>query len=95
MIEGNYGAESEYAVGNFELCVAADGYLQHWYRAKNGGQWHGRYVFGDGHGTSVMGLIQSGFGLNLEVVAFRDDGHVQHYWRDSISLEWHAGEFAP
>jgi hypothetical protein len=39
----------------------------------------------------VVGLIQSSFGFNLEVLAARDDGHVQHYWRDSASLQWHAG----
>lgn len=93
MIEGNYGAASEYAVGNFELCVASGGYLQHWYRQNDGDmQWHGPTTFGDGHETSVVGLVQSSFGFNLEVLAARDDGHIQHYWRDSASLEWHVGE---
>jgi hypothetical protein len=94
MIEGMYGATSEYALGNFELCVASGGNLQHWYRDNVGdGQWHGPTTFGDGHETSVIALIESSFGFNLEVIAGRDDGKVQHYWRDSSSLEWHAGEF--
>jgi hypothetical protein len=93
MIEGMYGSASEYAVGNFELCVAAGGNLQHWYRQNDGdGQWHGPTTFGDGHETSVIGLIESSFGFNLEVVASRDDGHIQHYYSDQ-NHQWHSGQF--
>jgi hypothetical protein len=96
MIEGNIGAASEYAIGNFELCVAKGGKLEYWTRENNGdGLWHGPTMFGDGHEVAVLGLVQSIFGFSLELLAARDDGQVQHYWRDSASQQWHAGEFLP
>jgi hypothetical protein len=36
MIEGQYGAGNENAVGNFELCVTAGGQVQHWWRNNTG-----------------------------------------------------------
>jgi Papain family cysteine protease len=93
MIEGMYGSQSEYAIGNFELVVAVEGNLQHWWRDNVGGSgWHQGPTFGDGHEVAVLALVESSFGFNLEVVAQRDDGHIQHYYRDP-NLEWFAGEF--
>jgi hypothetical protein len=36
MIEGQYGALDENHVGNFELCVAVGGQIQHWWRDNQG-----------------------------------------------------------
>lgn len=92
MIEGMYGATNEYSAGNFELCVAVGGMVQHWWRDNHGNQaWNHSATFGDGQITLVGGLIEGSFGFNLEVIVERKDGHIQHYWRDG-SLNWHAGE---
>ncbi len=92
MIQGQYGAAKDDSVGNFELCVAVDGMVQHWWRDNSGDMtWRLGATFGDGHITAVGGLLEGSFGFNLELIVERDDGHVQHYWRDP-SLNWHAGE---
>ena len=91
MIEGMYGATDEYKKGNFELCVAAGGMVQHWWRDNGGsGAWNHSATFGDGHITAEGGLLEGCFGFNLELIVERADGHVQHYWRDG-SLNWHPG----
>jgi hypothetical protein len=40
MIEGQYGAADENTMGNYELCVAKQGQVEHWWRFNNGdGRW--------------------------------------------------------
>lgn len=89
MIEGSYGAANENAVGNFELCVAAGGQVQHWWRANAGdGLWRKSATFG--HDVrAVAALVEGSFGFNLEVVVLRNDNKLQHYWRDGNG--WHDG----
>jgi Papain family cysteine protease len=91
MIEGTYGAHDETGVGNFELCVAVNGQIEHWWRpnAAPGGAWSQSAVFGTAVGR-VVSLIQSTYGTDLEVIAERTDGRYQHYWRDG-NLAWQAG----
>ena len=91
MIEGTFGTHDETGVGNFELCVAANGQIEHWWRynAAPGGAWTRSAVFGAGI-SRVVSLIQSSYTTNLEVIAERTDGHYQHYWRD-VNLAWQAG----
>jgi hypothetical protein len=36
----------------------------------------------------VLGLIESSFGFDLELIALLNDGSIQHFWRDNT---WHAG----
>lgn len=91
MIEGTYGAHDETGVGNFELCVAVNGQIEHWWRynAGPGGVWSRSAVFGTGV-NRVVSLIQSTFGTDLEVIAERTDGRYQHYWRGG-DLAWQVG----
>jgi len=89
MIEGQYGAKDENAVGNFELCVAAGGAVQHWWRDNQGnGAWSHSATFGQ-NVRSVIALVEGSFGFNLEIVVERNDGALQHYWRDGAG--WHEG----
>ncbi|MFE0510030.1 C1 family peptidase [Streptomyces sp. NPDC058964] len=89
MIQGQYGMATENGVGNFELCVAAGGRVQHWWRDNTVDMsWHLGAVFGHDV-ASVAGLVEGSFGLNLEVVVLRTDGRLQHYWRDGAG--WHEG----
>jgi hypothetical protein len=37
----------------------------------------------------VLGLIESSFGFDLELIALLTDGSLQHFWRDGAG--WHAG----
>jgi hypothetical protein len=89
MIEGQYGAGNENAVGNFELCVAANGQVQHWWRNnQSAGQWSHSATFG--HDVqAVAALVEGSFGFNLEIVVLRTDNRMQHYWRDGGG--WHEG----
>ena len=89
MIEGHYTAADERQAGNYELCVAGGGQIQHWWRANNGDRlWRHSATFG--HDVmSVIGLVEGSFGFNLEVVALRWDRMLQHYWRDGAG--WHEG----
>jgi hypothetical protein len=89
MIEGQYGAGDENAIGNFELCVEAGGQVQHWWRNNQGnGAWTRSAVFGQDV-RSVIALLEGSFGFNLEIVVERNDNRIQHYWRDGGG--WHAG----
>ena len=89
LIEGTYGAGNEAGVGNFELCVAVGGSIEHWWRHNASlGPWNRSATFGTDV-RRVVGLLQSSFGTNLELIAERTDGHFQHYWRDGAG--WHAG----
>lgn len=89
MIEGQYGAGDEHAVGNFELCVAVSGQVQHWWRDNHGdGTWHQSATFG--HDVQACAsLVEGSFGFNLELIVLRTDRQLQHYWRDSSG--WHEG----
>jgi hypothetical protein len=92
MIQGQYGMTDERGPhGNFELCVASGGRIQHWWRNNANGSmtWLRGPTFGAEIRT-VTGLLQSQWGMNLELIALRNDGQLQHYWRDS-GLAWHAG----
>jgi hypothetical protein len=89
MIEGQYGADDENHVGNFELCVAAGGQIQHWWRDNQGDmQWRQSAIFGSNI-QAVAALIEGSYGFDLEVVALRTDGQLQHFWRDAAG--WHTG----
>ncbi|HEY1985950.1 MAG TPA: C1 family peptidase [Terracidiphilus sp.] len=89
MIEGQFGAADELDVGNFELCVAAGGQVQHWYRDNHAlGPWTQSAVFGS-NAARVVSLIEGSFGFNLEMIVQTIDNHYQHYWRDASG--WHQG----
>jgi hypothetical protein len=92
MIQGQFQMANEYGNGNFELCVAMpDGTIQHWWRnnqAGGGFPWTKDATFGQ-NVARVVALIQGSFGFNLELIALRHDGMLQHYWRDNGG--WHAG----
>jgi hypothetical protein len=81
MIEGSYGAYNESAVGNFELCVAVDGKVEHWWRANYSDMlWRKSATFG--HDVKeVISLVEGSYGFNLEVIVLRNDNMLQHYWR--------------
>lgn len=89
MIEGSYGANNETAVGNFELCVASGGKIQHWWRANQSDMlWRQSAIFG--HDVlSVISLVEGSYGFNLEVIVLCTDKKLQHYWRDGAG--WHEG----
>ena len=89
MIQGQYGMSTEFAMGNFELCVAVGGQVQHWWRNNAAGQgWSHSATFG--HDVrAVAGLVEGSFGFNLEVIVLRTDNKLQHYWRDGAG--WHEG----
>ncbi|HVD16411.1 MAG TPA: peptidase C1A, partial [Actinomycetota bacterium] len=90
MIQGQHGMLDERGPhGNFELCVAAGGQVQHWWRANSSDeQWRRGATFG--HDVrEVTGLCQGSWGRNLEVLVVRTDQRLQHYWRDQAG--WHEG----
>jgi hypothetical protein len=92
MIQGQYGMINELGPhGNFELCVAVGGVIQHWWRWNStGGDTQWRHSGNFGHDVkAVAGLCESSWGMNLEVVALRTDNQLQHYWRDGAG--WHEG----
>jgi hypothetical protein len=39
----------------------------------------------------VLGLIESSFGFDLEVIALLSDGSIQHFWRSAGNLQWYPG----
>lgn len=89
MIEGTYGAGNEMGIGNFELCVTVGNQVEHWWRYNTvPGPWNRSAVFG-ADVRRVLGLVQSTYATNLELVVERTDGRYQHYWRDGSG--WHAG----
>jgi hypothetical protein len=89
MIEGQFGASDEKHVGNFELCVAVDGAVQHWWRDnQNDTGWQYGATFGHDIAT-VTALVESSFFFDLEVIVLRTDQQLQHYWRDGAG--WHEG----
>ncbi|WP_327654346.1 C1 family peptidase [Streptomyces sp. NBC_00483] len=90
LIESTYGAGDDAGIGNFELCVPiAGGQIEHWWRYNSSpGPWNRSAVFGTGI-RRVIGLLQSTYGTNLELIAERTDGQYQHYWRGTSG--WSAG----
>lgn len=93
MIQGQYGATDETVAGNYELCVAVNGAIQHWWKGSPenpASSWSMSATFGQ-NVQQVVGLIQSSFGFDLEVVALLNDGSLQHYWRYASDLSWHEG----
>jgi hypothetical protein len=89
MIEGQFGMGNEVGQGNFELCVAVSGQVQHWWRHNSGdGAWHQSATFAHDV-AAVTGLLQGSFGGNLELIVLRTDEQMQHYWRDGVG--WHEG----
>jgi hypothetical protein len=89
MIEGQYGAGNEKSYGNFELCVAVGGKVQHWWRANYSDmKWRNSATFGHDV-SSVVSLVEGSYGFNLELIVLRTDKKLQHYWRDGAG--WHEG----
>jgi C1A family cysteine protease len=89
MIEGQFAASDETKQGNYELCVAVNGAIQHWWRDNEGtGNWAQSATFGT-NVAQVLGLIESSFGFDLEVIALLNSGFVQHFWRQADG--WHLG----
>lgn len=70
------------SVGTFELCVAVGNQIEHWWRYNSSpGSWNRSAVFG-ADVRRVVGLIQSSYSTNLEVIAERTDGR----WKTGASL---------
>ena len=89
MIEGTRGAGNEMNPGNFELCVAVGGQIEHWWRHNASlGSWVRSAIFG-GDVRRVVGLLQSTIGTNLEVIAELSNGRFQHFFRSGAG--WLAG----
>lgn len=90
MIEGSFGAANEKAVGNFELCVAVGGRVQHWWRANGSDKlWRNTSTFGH-DALAVVAMLEGSYGFNLELIVLRTDNKLQHYWRDGNG--WHDGD---
>ncbi len=93
MIQSSLGQQ-----GDFEVIVAlASGGLQH-FRRDNDNVLEPVWVAGPVFGTGIyrgVSLIQSDYGSegNFEVVASRDSGGLEHFYRDNdaASPEWSAG----
>jgi hypothetical protein len=64
--------------------------VQHWWRNNQalGFPWTMSATFGTGV-ACVLALLEGSFGFNLEVIVLRQDGMLQHYWRDGAG--WHPG----
>jgi hypothetical protein len=89
LIEGQFGARDEDTAGNWELCVAAHGKVEHWWRNNQGDRaWRRSAVFGS-NVKAVAALVEGSFGFNLEVIVLRTDNRLQHYWRQGAT--WNAG----
>jgi hypothetical protein len=90
MVEGQFGATTEQSVANFELVIAKNGKVDHWWRDNAGGGMNWNFGTTFGHDVArVIALVEGSFGFNLEVIVLRFDGLLQHYWRDGAG--WHEG----
>jgi len=90
MIQGEYGAANEYKPGNFELCVAVNGSVQHWWRDNSGSQqWNHSATFGS-NVDCVAALIESSYDFNLEVIVVTRNNQLQHHYRDGNG-NWNTG----
>jgi hypothetical protein len=106
MIQSDFGARDEQTPGNFELCVAVNGHVEHWWRNNAlperlhaGGLLRKRHpdppdwIHGASFGDNVKhvwGLLQGSFAFDLEIIVERLDGTPQHYWRDPEG--WYEGD---
>jgi Papain family cysteine protease len=90
MIQGQFGMRDETGPhGNFEVCVAVGGQVQHWWRYNAGDMaWRKSAQFGHDVQAAV-GLCEGSWGRNLELIVLRTDQQLQHYWRDPAG--WHEG----
>jgi hypothetical protein len=98
MIRSQYGEPNETVPGNYELCVAVNGSIQHWWTTGDAGataNWTRSATFGTNQAGKtvqrVLGMIQSSFGFDLELIALLSDGSLQHFWRSSGNLQWYPG----
>jgi Papain family cysteine protease len=94
MIEGDFNAIDETVQGNYEMCVAVNGAIQHWWRDNRGTQnWFNSATFGTtvagASVVQVVGLLESSYGFDLEVLALLSNGSIQHFWRQWDG--WHEG----
>jgi hypothetical protein len=90
MIQGQFGMTTENSLGNFELVIAKNGAVDHWWRDNAGGSMGWNYSTSFGSNVArVVALLEGSFGFNLEVIVLRNDGMLQHYWRDGAG--WHDG----
>jgi hypothetical protein len=94
MIRSQYGMTDETTPGNYELCVAVNGQIEHWWLpGSQNGQWTKSATFGTDVSSQsiqqVVGLLQSSYGFNLEVIAELTNGVIQHFFRDGAG--WHPG----
>ena len=86
-VKGDYNAP-----GNFEVVVSIGSRLQHVWR--DGGGWHSGPLFGNNIARSGATLVQGSYGTphsNLECIAVRVDGTMQHFWRNEATFAWNAG----
>jgi hypothetical protein len=98
MIRSEFGASSETVPGNYELCVAVNGMIEHWWTPGNPEPGlHATWIRSASFSTNqrerkvkqVLGLVEGSFGFNLEVVAELDNGGLQHFYRDGSG--WQSG----
>jgi hypothetical protein len=87
--------QSNFGPGNFEVVVrTSDGRLCHWFRINHDPwTWGESTRFGSNIRQSGPALLQTRYGnnaSNLEVVCVRNDGQMQHFWRDD-DLTWQTG----
>jgi hypothetical protein len=99
MIRSQYGAVDETVPGNYELCVAVNGEIQHWVAKGNpepttSATWTLREKFRtsvpDQDVHRVLGLIESSYGFHFELVAELSSGQLQHFSRNASG--WSARE---
>jgi hypothetical protein len=66
------------------------GTIEHWWRNNQNTSWvwSKSATFGSSI-ARVLALVEGSLGFDLEVVALRTDGTLQHLWRDGTG--WHAG----
>lgn len=88
---------------NFEIVIPwPDGGLAHFYRDNDNAaalQWYGPTLFAQGARYQGVSITESDFMAfsgtptkNLEVVAVREDGKLEHWWRENGgALTWHLG----
>lgn len=96
MLRSQYGESNETIPGNYELCVAVNGSIEHWWTAGEAtANWQKSATFGTNQAgktvKEVLGLIQSSFSFDLELIALLSDGSLQHFWRSSGNLAWAPG----
>ena len=97
MIRSYFVTTNETEPGNYELCVAVNGKIQHWCKNGNpeptaadpGDVWVLSATFG-ANVRQVLGMIHSSFGSDLELIVQLTSGKLQHFSRDSSTAVWNA-----